>query len=1592
MDTHAITTHPSFEALEPRLLLSGIAQEQAMELFELSPALFIENQGQWADESIRYVHNGSGANVLFTDDGPVFQVFQREPIEDAAGGDGLGDPDVLRPELPDEQGDYITHATQFSVSFDGANAAGPVGLEQAGGLFNYYVGEQADWRTNVPAYETVAYMGLYDGIDLHTWGRRDSLKYEFHVAPGADYRAILVSYEGIQGLSIDQSGALHVQTELGELIDDAPYIYQQIDGERVEIAGRFELIDGETYSFNVTGEFDAGAELIIDPDLAWSTFLGGNASDKGWGIAADASGGVYVTGLTSSADFPTPGGYDTTKNGSYDAFVAKFSSASSLLWSTFLGGNNNDYGRGIAADASGGVYVTGYTRSADFPTPAGYDTSHNGGDDAFVAKFSSAGSLLWSTFLGGNDYDYGQDIAADGSGGVYVTGRTNSADFPTPAGYDTTHNGNYDAFVAKFNSAGSLAWSTFLGGNGYDYGQGIAADGSGGVYVTGYTASADFPTPGGFDTSHNGGDDAFVAKFSSAGSLLWSTFLGGNASDWGEGIATDASGGVYVTGSTSSADFPTPAGYDTSHNGGDDAFVAKFSSAGSLLWSTFLGGEMNEQGYAIATDASDSVYVTGYTDSADFPTRGAYDTSYNGGDYDAFVAKFSSAGSLLRSTFLGGSSNDEGHGIAADTSGGVYVTGETWSADFPTPVGYETSFNGGIYDAFVAKFAFDGSGFLFLSDQATNPTLGNPEIALLIGETATLYLWAGMPEYMVINGLGIDILADTTGVVLASDHTVQNPNLVIADRWNTPINHGTPGQLVTDIKAVAVTAVGLSGDPALQPYDATYDPVSGYYLVSTIEYEAAATGTTEVFIQTNDLIISFAEGMGALYFGDGDAAVNPYLEGIRSTLADATITVTLPPIRLFFSDQATNPTFGNPDVTLTRGETATLYLWADLDENVTINGLGIDIDADSPGIVLASDHTVQNPNLVIADRWNTPINHGTPGQLVTGINALAIDAVGLSGDPALQEYDTTYDPLSGYYLVGTIEYEATAVGSTEVFIETNNWTVSFAEGREGGLFFGDSDAAVNGSVSGVRSTLADATITVTMPRSRLFLSDQATNPTLGNSQINLTRGETATLYLWADMSQYMAINGLGIDILAETPGVVLTSDHTVQNPNLIVGSRWDTIDHGTPGELVSGINALATDAPGLSGNPVLQPYDATYDLASGFYLVSTIEYQATAVGSTDVFIETNNWTISFAEGKDGDLYFGDGDAAVNGSVSGVRSTLTDATITVTMPRSRLFLSDQATNPTLGNPQINLTMGDTATLYLWADMSQYMAINGLGIDILADTTGVVLASDHTVQNPDLIVGGRWDSIDHGTPGQLVSGINALATDAPGLSGDPVLQPYDATYDPASGFYLVSTIEYQATAAGATEVFIETNDLTISFAAGKDGDLYFGDGDAAVDGTVGGVRSALAEAMITVVLPPGDMNGDGLVNAQDINPFVLALTYPAEYATQYPNINLLAVGDLGGPEGVPDGLFNNQDINPFVYLLTHQPPEGAGDIPVTESADPVVGPQGASRPIAAAKAPRGKSHGEGLGRIRRWFCFPLRERRDRPGCGPRPAGDG
>jgi hypothetical protein len=442
----------------------------------------------------------------------------------------------------------------------------------------------------------------------------------------------------------------------------------------------------------------------IYPKLNFSTYLGGEDSGEGgYGIAIEEDKHFYVTGYTSSNDFPTQYAYKDTFSGERDATITKFNNNSLLLWSTYFGGNDIDVSNDIAVSQNGSCYITGFTRSSDFPLLNAFNYTYSGSDDAFLAKFSSEGILLWSTFLGGNDWDYGNSIAIAVDGSCYITGEIKSTNFPIHDAYDNTFNGgNFDAFVARFSTNGALLWSTFLGGNENDGGFGIAVTNDGSCYVTGRTKSTNFPTQDAYDESANGHWDIFISKFHANGSLLWSTLFGGTLWDDVWSIATASDDSCYITGYTTSPDFPTKDAYNNTYGTVGDAFVAKFSSNGSLVWSTFLGGNDIDRGNGITATNDGSCYVTGETGSNNFPNTYTYNASLES-NYDVFVTKFSPEGSLLWSTCIGGDNTDTGYSIVGTESGSCYVIGKSYSLNFPTLNAYDSTL-GATSDIFIAKF------------------------------------------------------------------------------------------------------------------------------------------------------------------------------------------------------------------------------------------------------------------------------------------------------------------------------------------------------------------------------------------------------------------------------------------------------------------------------------------------------------------------------------------------------------------------------------------------------------------------------------------------------------------------------------------------------------------------------------------------------------------------------------------------------------------------------------------------------------------------------------------------------------------------
>ncbi len=618
--------------------------------------------------------------------------------------------------------------------------AHPRALESLPGVVNYFIGnDPSKWRSGVSTFGRVSYRDVLPGIDVTYYGTNaGTLEYDFVVAPGADPKDIRVEFSGASDVAL-RGGSLVITTAHGTVTQQAPILYQSIAGRRVAVAGRFSLA-GDELAFEV-GSYDHQHPLVIDPTLIYSTYLGGSGYDNVYGIAVDGSGAAYVTGYTSSTNFPTQSPLSGSNAGSPDAFVAKLNpTGSGLIYSTYLGGSGTDLGFGIAVDGSGAAYVTGSTTSTNFPTQSPFQGSNAGGSDAFATKLNATGAaLIYSTYLGGPSSaggpgdDFGYAIAVDGSGAAYVTGSATSTNFPTQAPFQGSKAGGIDAFVTKLSATGSsLVYSTYLGGGsamgpGDDFGRGIAVDGSGAAYVTGSTTSTNFPTQSPFQGSNAGSTDAFVTKLDATGSaLVYSTYLGGsnNENDSGDnsGIAVDGSGAAYVTGGTFSTNFPTQAPFQGSNAGSTDAFVTKLNATGSaLIYSTYLGGSGPDQGYGIAVDGSDVAFVAGLTVSTNFPTQAPFQGTF-AGNSDAFVTSFTATGSaLICSTYLGGSNGDVGRAIAVDGSSAAYVAGGTVSTNFPMQGPFQGS-KAGSDDAFVTKLCRETSADLSLvKSDSTDP-------------------------------------------------------------------------------------------------------------------------------------------------------------------------------------------------------------------------------------------------------------------------------------------------------------------------------------------------------------------------------------------------------------------------------------------------------------------------------------------------------------------------------------------------------------------------------------------------------------------------------------------------------------------------------------------------------------------------------------------------------------------------------------------------------------------------------------------------------------------------------------------------------
>ena len=870
------------------LSLSLLAPAHAQSAYGRLPMHFEENRGQ-TDARVRYVARGAGYAFFITGTESVAVLQKRGAA-----------PAIVRMQLL------------------GANAHPNVeGDGMLEGRSNYLAGsDPSKWRTNVPQFGKVRMPAVYEGIDVVWYGNQGEVEYDFVVAAASDPRQIRVRFEGAERIDVDAAGDLVLRIAGGEIRQRAPFAYQQRGGSRHAVHARYQRHGAREFRIAL-GAYDTSLPLIIDPVLAWSTYLGGSGTDAAHAITVDAGGNAYVTGTTSSINFPTANSVQSANAGGFDAFVTKFNAAgTALVYSTYLGGSGTDSGQGIAVDGAGNAYVAGWTDSPNFPVANPLQAAIGGSLDAFVTKLNAAGTaLVYSTYLGGSGSDQAFGITVDTAGNAYVAGSTASSNFPTANAVQGANAGATDAFLTKINAAGNaLVYSTYLGGSGFDRANGVAVDNAANAYVAGETTSTNFPTLNAIQGSNGGASDAFATKVNAAGTaLVYSTYLGGSLDDAAAAIDVDAAASAYVAGRTQSTNFPVANALQAANAGATDAFATKLNAAGTaLVYSTYLGGSGVDVASAIAADAAGNAYLAGATGSTNFPTANALQAANAGGN-DAFETKLNAAGTaIVDSTYLGGGANDDARGIAVDAAGGVYVAGFTTSSNFPTLNPLQATF-AGVQDAFVAKLvdanadvgiakAVTGA-FVAGQDSTFTITVANSGPTAATGVTVTDNIPAGATLVSATPSQGS---CSGTTTVTCNLGTINNPgsatiSLVVRPATDGPLsNTATVASTSTDSNATndSSTAVAQVGANANLSITKTASGVfvatqNSTYTISVVNGgpTAASSVTVTDILPAGATFVSATPSQGSC---SGTTTVTCNL-GTMANAATATITLIVRP-------------------------------------------------------------------------------------------------------------------------------------------------------------------------------------------------------------------------------------------------------------------------------------------------------------------------------------------------------------------------------------------------------------------------------------------------------------------------------------------------------------------------------------------------------------------------------------------------------------------------------------------------------------------------------------------------------------------------
>lgn len=666
------------------------------------PLYFIENKGQIKDaegnisNEVLFMVKQNDLSIFIYKDGISYTFEQLINTSDEQNGIN-GNDELLQTMVCDEF-QKTTH--RVNVKLLGANSTSTVIASQQASYFENYYNDPAipEGITNVRAFQKITIKNIYPGINWVLYSNDNALKYDFEVTAGADASLIQMQIQNAFKSTVISNTSFQIITALGEINDNKLFCYEK--ESKNTIASSFKLQEN-ILSFNLDN-YNKNNTLIIDPELTWSTYIGGEGEDAANAVAMDADEFIYTTGYTSSATGMSESGYQMTYGGgAFDAYLAKFDSLGNKLWCTYYGGNKADYGTSLCFDETGHIYIIGTTNSNIFPTFEGFQNAHGGSYDAFLVKFDTNGNRIWSTYYGGSGYDAAKGVVVDSDNNVCVAGSSTSTNNIASGGHQNIIGGLYDAFVVKFTAEGDRIWGTYYGGTEDDESRSVCVNSLNDIFITGLTKSTTNIALDGYDEEFGANNDVYIAKFTTEGVLDWGTYYGGTQDDNGNGIQCDEFDNVYVAIQSNSTTGFDCNGYNLTNNGENDAVFAKFATNGNLIWATYFGGSEDDYGKALYVK-NNFVYVTGYTSSLNNIAEGGIQDTING-LADAFIVKFTYDGEFNWSTYFGSTGDEYGRGILSNKISTIYFVGKTFSAANIAYKGMQETYGGGPADGFVLK-------------------------------------------------------------------------------------------------------------------------------------------------------------------------------------------------------------------------------------------------------------------------------------------------------------------------------------------------------------------------------------------------------------------------------------------------------------------------------------------------------------------------------------------------------------------------------------------------------------------------------------------------------------------------------------------------------------------------------------------------------------------------------------------------------------------------------------------------------------------------------------------------------------------------